>query len=103
MRELTERDKQSIEKLDIIQKHLENEICFAAIDAEDLHHEEKDIIIRGFWFSQGEREEAIAIGEDAYIYYHAHTSPKPIEPNLISKVCICLFEYLINEEETAND
>jgi|TARA_B100000073_G_scaffold269504_1_gene229135 hypothetical protein len=103
MRALTERDKQSICKLDIIQKHLENEICFAAIDAENLHHEEKDIIIRGFIFSQGEREEAIAIGEDGIIYYHNKLTHKTIKPNLIDKVCNCLLNYLLFSTEGEQD
>ncbi len=101
MRALTERDKQSICKLDIIQKHLENEICFAAIDAENLHHEDKDIVIRGFTFSQGERKEAIVIGEDGYIYFHHKLTKKIIKPNLMNEVCDCLLNYLLffTEEE----
>ena len=99
MRALTERDKQSICKLDIIQKHLENEICFAAIDAENLHHEEKDIIIRGFIFSQGEREEAIAIDEYGYILYHKPMTKKRIKPNLIDNICNSLLYYSMLEGE----
>ena len=103
MRALTERDKQSICKLDIIQKHLENEICFAAIDAENLHHEEKDIIIRGFIFSQGEREEAVAIDENGCILYHNKLTNKTIKPNLINEVCNCLLNYLLYSTKEEQD
>jgi len=95
MRELTERDEESIYKLDNIQKHLDNEICFAALDAIDLYHEEEDTIIRGFIFSQGEREEAIAIDENGYILYHKPITKKRIKPNLIESICSCLLYYLI--------
>lgn len=103
MRELTQRDKQSINKLDVIQNHLESEICFAAIEAEDLYHEEKDIIIRGFIFSQGEREEAIVIGQDGHIYLHKQLTDKAINPNLIEQVCNCLLNYLLFSTEEEQD
>jgi len=99
MRELTEKDEESIYKLDNIQKHLDNEICFAAIDATDLYHEEEDTIIRGFIFSQGEREEAIAIDEYGYILYHKPMTKKRIKPNLIDNVCNSLLYYSMQEGE----
>ena len=86
-------------KLDTIQEHLENDLFFIDIDAEDLHHEEKDIIIRAFKFSQGQREEVIVIGDDCHIYLHKHITDKDIEPNLIKQVCsILLYVVLANEE-----
>ena len=104
MHKLSAKDKESIVKLDKIQRYLENEICFAAIDAEDLHHEDEDIIIRGFTFSQGTREEAVVIGEDGYIYYHHQITDVQIRPNITKEVCLCLFEYLIlNKGENADE
>ena len=103
MRNLTQRDKQSIKKLDNIQKEIENEICFAAFDAEDLYHEDKDIIIRSFIFSQGERREAIVIGDDCHIYFHEKLTHKTINPNLIKKVCNCLLNYQLFSKEGEKD
>jgi len=103
MRALTEEDKQTIHKLDIIQRHLENEICFAALEGEDLYHEEKDIFIRGFIFSQGTREEAVVIGDDGFIHFHCHLTEKSIRPNLIKSVCRCLLDYLLFSEGTENN
>lgn len=88
----------SIQKLDIIQEHLENQLFFTDIDAEDLHHEEKDIIVRAFTFSQGEREEVIVLGDDCHIYYHNHITDKSIEPNLIKKVCSSLLSLVFKND-----
>ena len=65
----------------------------------DENSEEKDIIIRAFKFSQGQREEVIVIGDDCHIYLHKHITDKDIEPNLIKQVCsILLYVVLANEE-----
>jgi len=103
MRALTKRDEESIFKLDNIQKHLENQICFAAIDGKDLYHEEEDTIIRGFIFSQGEREEAVAIDENGCILYHNKLTNKTIKPNLINEVCNCLLNYLLYSTKEEQD
>jgi hypothetical protein len=86
-------------KLDTIQKHLENDLFFIDIDAEDLHHEEKDIIVRAFTFSQGQREEVMVIGDDCHIYYHNHMTDKDIEPNLTKEVCSSLLSLVLENEE----
>lgn len=52
MRDLTAEDYKTIAILDDIQSVLEKEIGFAELIAENLHHEEEDIIIRGLIFSQ---------------------------------------------------
>ena len=87
------------EKLDIIQKHLEEEFFFTDIDVEDLYHEEKDAIIRAFTFSQGEREEVVVIGDNYHIYYHEHITEKDIEPNLIKKICSSLLLLKLEREK----
>jgi len=103
MRDLTAEDYKTIAILDDIQSVLEKEISFAELRAENLHHEEEDIIIRGFIFSQGEREEAIVIGSDYSILYHHHLTHKSIEPMLIKEVCRTLFFHLLETGEDEDE
>ena len=85
---------ETLEVLDKIQYALENEISYAAIDTEDLYHEEEDCVIRAFAFNQGEREETIVIGATGHIYYHFIPTKKRISGRLIRDVCSTLFVML---------
>ena len=79
--------------LDLIQYELETQISYAAIiEAEDLYHEEEDIVVRAFTFNQGEREEIVVIGSNCEIHHHSKATKEGISGNLIEDVISSLIE-----------
>jgi hypothetical protein len=64
----TPEAQETIAKLDKLEKHLEQEFTYAALETENLFHEEEKCIIRSFKFNTGEREEIAVLGSNGYMY-----------------------------------
>lgn len=98
----TPEAKETIAKLDKLEKHFEQELSYAALETENLFHEEEKCIIRAFKFSTGTREEIAVLGADGYMYAYM-TTKEHISKNFRWDLLQSVLLFYEKEEENEPD
>ena len=88
-----------ISKLNKIQNLLEEEISYAAItEWENLHHEERDCVVRAVTFNLGTRSSVLVFDTNCEILHYSHIE-KRVSKNLLQDIMSVFIEYLVEAEE----
>ena len=91
--------KNTISKLNRIQNLLEEEISYAAItEWENLHHEERDCVVRAVTFNLGTRSSVLVFDTNCEILHYSHIE-KRVSRNLLQDIMSVFIEYLVEAEE----
>jgi|MDSZ01.2.fsa_nt_gb hypothetical protein len=91
--------EQTISNLNKIQKILEDEISYAAItESENLHHKEKDCVVRAVTFSRGTRISILVFDANCEILHYSHLERR-VSKNLLHDIIKTFFHYMVESEE----
>ena len=91
--------KKTISKLNRIQNLLEKKISYAAItEWENLHHEERDCVVRAVTFNLGTRSSVLVFDTNCEILHYSHIE-KRVSRNLLPDIMSVFIEYLVEAEE----
>ena len=87
--------ERTISKLNKIQDLLEKEISYAAItEWENLHHEERECVVRAVTFNLGTRSSVLVFDTNCEILHYSHIE-KRVSRNLLQDIMSVFLDYLI--------